>query len=113
MEEINSYSLDKINTLKLNHDRTLMFPRATSLTNMSLVPLLAASEYLALVLQNKRYGETSDYDKLYAKFQLFTQSYGDSKRGRLSGALLNSRSRCENFTKHGRQLRIEVGIGDK
>ena len=43
-----------------------MLPRATSLTNMSLVPLLAAAEYLALVLQHKREGEPSDYEKLYS-----------------------------------------------
>ena len=34
------------------------------MTNMSLVPLLAAAEYLALVLQHKREGEPSDYEKL-------------------------------------------------
>ena len=48
-----------------------MLPSATSLTNMSLVPLLAAAEYLALVLQYKRYGERSDYEKLYSISPLF------------------------------------------
>lgn len=48
-----------------------MLPRATSLTNMSLVPLLAAAEYLALVLQHKREGELSDYEKLYSILPLF------------------------------------------